>query len=158
MLKPFLAACAMATALVMTGCSTTESMHSSPHASHHRDNMGLYQRQWIATQINGNDIRMDRAAGRNPSIQFDARSHRYFGADGCNQIQGRFESEGRQLRIGQSASTMMACYGRNASISRQYNDALAQTTSYRLRGHELKFLDRSGNVVASFVTVIQPLP
>ena len=44
------------------------------------------------------------------------------------------------------------------TISREYNDALAQTNRYEVKGHELKFLDKSGQTLVEFVTVIQPLP
>ena len=44
------------------------------------------------------------------------------------------------------------------TISREYNDALAQTNRYEVKGHELKFLDKSGQTLVKFLTVIQPLP
>ncbi|ENX17169.1 hypothetical protein F895_01109 [Acinetobacter sp. CIP 64.2] len=158
MLKPFLTTCTLAIAVAMTGCATTESLHTSPNASQ-KESIGLYNRNWIATQINGVEIKSNDLSGKRPAIQFDAKGKRFFGADGCNQIQGSFESQGSILRLGPIASTMMACIGNdNSTLSRQYANALASTTSYELKGHELKFMDPSGKVLVSFVTVIQPLP
>lgn len=158
MLKPFLTSCTLAVAVVMTGCTTTESLHTSPNASQ-KESIGLYNRTWIATEINGVEIKSNDLSGKRPSIQFDAQAKRFFGADGCNNIQGSFESQGSLLRLGSVASTMMACIGQdNSQLSRQYTDALASTTNYELKGHELKFMDASGKVLVSFVTVIQPLP
>lgn len=158
MLKPFLTTCTLAIAVAMTGCAITESLHTSPNASQ-KESIGLYNRNWIATQINGVEIKSNDLSGKRPAIQFDAKGKRFFGADGCNQIQGSFESQGSILRLGPIASTMMACIGNdNSALSRQYANALASTTSYELKGHELKFMDPSGKVLVSFVTVIQPLP
>ena len=158
MLKPFLTTCTLAIAVAMTGCATTESLHTSPNASQ-KESIGLYNRNWIATQINGVEIKSNELSSKRPAIQFDAKGKRFFGADGCNQIQGSFESQGSILRLGPIASTMMACIGNdNSTLSRQYANALASTTSYELKGHELKFMDPSGKVLVSFVTVIQPLP
>ncbi|EXB45974.1 META domain-containing protein [Acinetobacter sp. 1000160] len=158
MLKPFLTTCTLAIAVAMTGCAATESLQTSPNASQ-KESIGLYNRNWIATHINGVEIKSNDLSGKRPAIQFDAQGKRFFGADGCNQIQGTFESQGSILRLGPIASTMMACIGKdNSALSRQYANALASTTNYELKGHELKFRDASGKVLVSFVTVIQPLP
>lgn len=158
MLKPFLTTCTLAIAVAMTGCAATESLQTSPNASQ-KESTGLYNRNWIATHINGVEIKSNDLSGKRPAIQFDAQGKRFFGADGCNQIQGTFESQGSILRLGPIASTMMACIGKdNSALSRQYANALASTTNYELKGHELKFMDASGKVLVSFVTVIQPLP
>lgn len=157
MLKTFLTSGTLAVVVAMTGCTTTESLQTSPNAST-KESIGLYNRTWIATQINGTDVTSSDLSGKRPAIQFDAKAKRFFGADGCNQIQGSFESQGSILRLGPIASTMMACIGKdNSALSRQYANALASTTNYELKGHELRFMDTSGKVLVSFVTVIQPL-
>lgn len=158
MLKPLLTSCTLAIAVAITGCASSESLQTSPNASQ-KQSIDLYNRTWIATQINGVEVKTNDLSNKRPAIQFDAKAKRFFGADGCNQIQGTFESQGAVLRLGPIASTMMACLGNdNSALSRQYSHALASTTSYELKGHELKFLDASGQVLVSFVTVIQPLP
>lgn len=158
MLKTLLTSCTLAVAVVMTGCATTDSLQTSPQASQ-KESIGLYNRTWIATQINGVEVKSNDLSGKRPAIQFDAKEKRFFGADGCNQIRGSFESQGSILRLGPIASTMMACIGNdNSALSRQYANALASTTNFELKGHELKFLDASGRVLVTFVTVIQPLP
>ncbi|QER40617.1 META domain-containing protein [Acinetobacter suaedae] len=158
MLKPFLTSCTLAVAVAMTGCATTESLNTSPNASQ-KETINLYNRMWTATHINGIEVKSNELSNKRPSIQFDAQAKRFFGADGCNNIQGSFESQGTILRLGPVASTMMACIGKdNSDLSRQYANALAATTNYELKGHELNFLDASGQVLVSFVTVIQPLP
>jgi len=158
MLKPLLASCTLAVAIIMTGCTTTESLSTSPNASQ-KETINLYNRTWIATHINGIEVKSNELSIKRPSIQFDAQAKRFLGADGCNNIQGSFESQGAILRLGAVASTKMACIGKdNNDLSRQYANALAATTNYQLKGHELKFLDASGQVLVTFVTVVQPLP
>ncbi|NAR37348.1 META domain-containing protein [Acinetobacter haemolyticus] len=113
----------------------------------------------LSTHINGIEVKSNELSIKRPSIQFDAQAKRFFGADGCNNIQGSFESQGAILRLGAVASTKIACIGKdNNDLSRQYANALAATTNYQLKGHELKFLDASGQVLVTFVTVVQPLP
>ncbi|MCH7335572.1 META domain-containing protein [Acinetobacter sp. NIPH 2699] len=158
MLKACLTSCTLAVAVVMTGCTATEALHSSPNASQ-KQSIDLYNRTWIATQINGVEVESNDLSGKRPSIQFDAQAKRFSGADGCNKILGSFESSANQLKIGPITSTKMACIGNdNAALSRQYTDALTHTASYQLKGHELQFLDNSGKVLVSFVTAIQPRP
>ncbi len=56
------------------------------------------------------------------------------------------------------ASTKMACIGQdNSDLSRPYANALAATTNYEQKGHELKFRDASGQALVSFVTMMQTL-
>ena len=116
----------------------------------------LFERPWITTEINGKFIEVD--SPNRPAIYFDAKNKRFAGADGCNKIQDSFDSNNQHLKLGQIASTLMACHGAQDTISREYNDALAQTNRYEVKGHELKFLDKSGQTLVKFVTVIQPLP
>ncbi|ENW97146.1 META domain-containing protein [Acinetobacter sp. NIPH 298] len=158
MLKTLLTSSTLAVAVVMSGCAGTESLHTSSNASQ-KESIGLYNRTWVATQINGVEIESNALSGKQPSIQLDAQAKRFSGADGCNKIFGSFESNAKQLQLGPIASTKMACIGNdNATLSRQYSDALTNTASYKIKGHELQFLDSSGKALVSFMTVTQPLP
>ncbi|ENU31735.1 hypothetical protein F991_00504 [Acinetobacter sp. CIP-A165] len=158
MLKTLLTSSTLAVAVVMSGCAATESLHISSNASQ-KESIGLYNHTWVATQINGVDIKTDGPSHQKPAIQFDANTKRFSGADGCNKIFGSFESSAKQLQLGPIASTRMACIGNdNATLSRQYSDALTNTTSYKIKGHELQLLDSSGKALVSFMTVTQPLP
>ena len=116
----------------------------------------LFERPWIGTEINGKFIEVD--SPNRPAIYFDAKNKRFAGADGYNKIQGSFDSSNQHLQLGQIASSLIACHGAQDTISREYNDALAQANRYEVKGHELKFLDKSGQTLVKFVTVIQPLP
>lgn len=154
MLKAFLTASSLAATLAFTGCTAMDSV-MSPHQPS-KPAISLYNTPWIATEVNGTKIQLDNL--NRPALSFDSTGKRFGGADGCNKIQGSFETNGQQLSLGQIAGTLMACYGDQDKVSRQFNDALAKTDRYTIKGHELSLRDKSGKTLAKFVTVIQPLP
>jgi heat shock protein HslJ len=82
-------------------------------------------------------------------IQFDRSSGRVSGSGGCNRVSGSFTRTGVALKIGQLASTRMACAepARGASEA-QFLAALQSTASYRLAPGRLALLDASGRTVA----------
>ena len=152
MVKKFLAASTLAATLAFTGCASLESSLNANSSTA----IALQNTPWFATEVNGTKIQLDNP--NRPTLSFDTDSKRFGGADGCNKIQGSYETKGQQLSLGQIAGTLMACHGVQDTVSRQFNEALAKTDRYEIKGHELKFLDKSGQTLVKFVTVIQPLP
>ena len=63
MLKTLLTSCTLAVAVVMTGCATTDSLQTSAQASQ-KESIGLYNRTWIATQINGVEVKSNDLSGK----------------------------------------------------------------------------------------------
>jgi len=91
------------------------------------------------------------APGNGAQVQFDRSSGRVSGSGGCNRISGSFTRTGVALRIGQMASTRMACADpvRGANEA-QFISALQTTATYRLAGPgRLALLDASGRTVAT---------
>jgi putative lipoprotein len=91
------------------------------------------------------------APGSEAQVQFDAASGRVSGSGGCNRMSGAFTRSGVTLRIGQLASTRMACIDpARAATEAQFISALERTASYRLAGPgRLALLDASGRTVAT---------
>jgi len=101
---------------------------------------------WRLAQLGDEPI----APGGDAQIQFDRSSGRVSGSGGCNRVSGSFTRSGIALKIGQLASTRMACPDpvRGANEA-QFISALQSTASYRLAGpSRLALLDASGRTVA----------
>jgi len=101
---------------------------------------------WRLAQLGDEPI----APGGDAQIQFDRSSGRVSGSGGCNRVSGSFTRSGITLKIGQLASTRMACPDpvRGANEA-QFISALQSTASYRLAGpSRLALLDASGRTVA----------
>jgi putative lipoprotein len=102
---------------------------------------------WRLVQLGSEPV----APGADAQIQFDRNSGRVSGSGGCNRLSGSFTRSGIALRIGQLASTRMACTDpvRGASEA-QFISALQGTASYRLAGPgRLALLDATGRTVAT---------
>ncbi|MDH6591868.1 heat shock protein HslJ [Variovorax sp. TBS-050B] len=102
---------------------------------------------WRLAQLGNEPV----APGGEAQVQFDASSGRVSGSGGCNRVSGAFTRSGISLRIGQLASTRMACTDPvRAATEAQFIAALQNTASYRLAGPgRLALLDASGRTVAT---------
>ncbi|MDP9601924.1 META domain-containing protein [Variovorax sp. NFACC27] len=128
-----LAAAALTTAL--TGCGSGISLDEPIEGP-----------AWQLVQLGDEPV----APGSGAQVQFDRSSGRVSGSGGCNRISGTFTRTGVALKIGQMASTRMACTdpARGANEA-QFISALQSATSYRLAGPtRLALLDASGRTVA----------
>ncbi|MET3913562.1 heat shock protein HslJ [Variovorax sp. OAS795] len=102
---------------------------------------------WRLVQLGSEPV----APGGEAQVQFDRSSGRVSGSGGCNRVSGSFTRSGVALRIGQLASTRMACADpvRGANEA-QFISALQATASYRLAGPgQLALLDATGRTVAT---------
>ncbi|MFM9924094.1 META domain-containing protein [Variovorax sp. H27-G14] len=101
---------------------------------------------WRLVQLGEEPI----APGSEAQVQFDRSSGRVSGSGGCNRISGTYTRSGATLKIGQMASTRMACPDpARGGTEAQFVSALQSTASYRLAGPgRLALLDASGRTVA----------
>ncbi|MFS2205298.1 META domain-containing protein [Variovorax sp. Varisp36] len=105
---------------------------------------------WQLVQLGDEPV----APGSGAQVQFDRSSGRLSGSGGCNRLSGTFTRSGISLKIGQLASTRMACAdpARGANEA-QFISALQSTASYSLAGPErLALLNASGRAVATLST------
>ncbi|SEK71055.1 Heat shock protein HslJ [Variovorax sp. YR750] len=128
-----LAAAALTTAL--TGCGSGISLDEPIEGP-----------AWQLVQLGDEPV----APGSGAQVQFDRSSGRVSGSGGCNRISGTFTRTGVALKIGQMASTRMACTDPTRGANEaQFISALQSATSYRLAGPtRLALLDASGRTVA----------
>ncbi|RQO49527.1 heat-shock protein [Variovorax sp. KBW07] len=100
---------------------------------------------WRLAQLGDEPI----GPGSDAQIQFDRSSGRVSGSGGCNRVSGSFTRSGITLKIGQLASTRMACADPTRGANEaQFLAALQSTASYRLAPGRLALLDASGRTVA----------
>ena len=105
---------------------------------------------WWLTQLNGQPVETGREPQRDPQVAFDRSSGRVSGSGGCNRLSGAFTRSGSALRIGQLASTKMACVdAARGDIEAQFLQALQTAATYRLAGpQQLVLLDEGGRTLA----------
>ncbi len=105
---------------------------------------------WWLTRLNDQPIAPGNEPQRDPQVTFERSSGRVSGSGGCNRITGAFTRTGSTLRIGQMASTRMACVdAARSNTEAQFVQALQTTTSYRLAGPDrLNLLNANGQTVA----------
>lgn len=129
---PVLATTALLTAL--TGCGSGISLDEPIEGP-----------LWRLAQLGDEPI----APGSEAQIQFDRSSGRVSGSGGCNRVSGSFTRSGVALKIGQLASTRMACADPTRGANEaQFLSALQSTASYSLAPGRLALLDAGGRTVA----------
>lgn len=129
---PVLATTALLTAL--TGCGSGISLDEPIEGP-----------LWRLAQLGDEPI----APGSEAQIQFDRSSGRVSGSGGCNRVSGSFTRSGVTLKIGQLASTRMACADPTRGANEaQFLSALQSTASYSLAPGRLALLDTGGRTVA----------
>ena len=110
----------------------------------HRDLAGP---RWRLASLAGEPVASN--AGREaPYLIFDGDG-RVAGFDGCNRLNGRYESGGTALTLSEMASTMMACPEGMQQADR-FRAALGQAAGYRLAETRLELHDESGALLATF--------
>lgn len=122
--------------------STTERCNSQ------RASAALEDTYWKLVRVD--EAPVEAAAGeRNPYVLLSSADKRIGGFSGCNQVTGGYQLDGKRLKLGPLAGTMMACAG-GMRRERAFLDALGATASWRVVGGDLKLLDDGGRAVAQF--------
>lgn len=108
-----------------------------PDAEPDRDDAGtLFGRRWMLTEIDSVAIRSAK-----PYIEFERESNRFSGDSGCNRISGRFERQGRNLRLSQVISTKRACLDTGDQLTEtDFLRRLEQVNRFQIDGDVLRLL------------------
>lgn len=105
---------------------------------------------WRLEQLGDNPVTPTGDPQRDAQLQFDRNNGKVSGSGGCNRVTGTFQRSGSTLKMGQLASTRMACAdpARGANEA-QFFAALQSTASYRLQGNSrMTLLDSGGRTLA----------
>ena len=111
------------------------------------DKASLTGTYWRPVEIDGKP--MGLAAGqREPHLMLASeRTMRGFG--GCNQLQGRYELQGNELRFTGTATTRMFCQ-ESMDQEAAFLQAIEATATYAIVGETLELYDRNGRLLARF--------
>lgn len=102
-------------------------------------NAALKETYWKIVALNGAPVQAEEKA-REPSIVF-RNDGRFSATAGCNRMNGGYVAKGRAIRIGPTASTMMACPPPLAERERSLAQALAAVRSWAIAGPALVLYD-----------------
>jgi heat shock protein HslJ len=115
-------------AFAVGGCTTPEGGAAGAGATKPAAPTGgnaLRGVEWKVAEIGGAPI----VANSQPTIQFE--DGRVFGAASCNRFMGGYEiGEGVSIKLGQMASTMMACPDPLMAQETRFLELLGAVTSY----------------------------
>jgi len=117
-------------------------------------NMTDYQlenNRWELVELMGNEISVNDNQ-KTPFIVFDVETARFSGNAGCNNFFGGYElMEGSRIKMGNAASTMMACP--DMSIEDQFLKVLGQVDNYNVSDSTLSLNRARMAPLARFVAV-----
>ncbi len=87
---------------------------------------------------------------REAHLVLESASHRLSGSTGCNRLVGSYRLDGQSLRVGQTATTRMACDANIAAVEQKFAKALDATRTWNIKGDHLELYDASGALAARF--------
>lgn len=105
---------------------------------------------WVLKKVTGNLIDIKKL--KQIDLEFNIKTNKFYGTDGCNRIFGGFEKlTNEKLIFGQIASTRMAC--RNMKISYAYLNYLKKVKSYKIKNLKLYLLDEDNKTLLEYLKV-----
>ncbi len=141
-------------ALATTACQTTGDRPAEETADATISKAELSAFKWALTELNGEPIEKGES-GQVPYLIFRSEAGRIAGSGGCNRLMGAYElNDAGELRLGQIASTMMACDNLQQEIA--FLQVLDQHHNWQLSGPSLQLSDDQGTRLALFEAA--PLP
>lgn len=114
----------------LTGCKSQRGINNVSNS----DN-SIEGKKWILTELMGQKI--DISQFPKPAfIQFDKESGKVSGTSSCNNFFGPYELlEGNRIKLGDIASTMMACP--EGTIEGKFFEMLSQADNYTVNDSKL---------------------
>jgi copper homeostasis protein (lipoprotein) len=84
-----------------------------------------------------------------PHLVLYSEGQRVSGFGGCNNFNGSFSVDGREIAFGHLAATAMACPN-TEDLEMKYMTALGNASTWRKTAHHLELYDQAGELVARF--------
>ena len=120
----------------------------------------LEQTDWELSKLNTYPTGAIPKIGRSLSLGFN--QGRVYGFNGCNNFNSGYSQNERRatlsIKTNQMASTLMACMPPVEKVSKAFQQALQNTTHYKMMGRELVLIDKRGKTLARFSKPITELP
>lgn len=97
----------------------------------------LTGKRWTLIEIEGESVNVDE-----PFIEFDVRTRRFTGSDGCNRFSGSYTVRGTSLTLGRPVGTKRACLDEAVrKLETRFNRALARVNQFEIQGSRLTLYD-----------------
>ncbi len=99
--------------------------------------VGITEKTWVLTELNGNPISSDSSSQKIPQIVFGSADNKFSGNTGCNPMAGTYQlKEGNRILLSAIISTKMACMN-SMETEGLFLKALEQVDNYTLTGDTL---------------------
>lgn len=138
----------MRNAFVILALCAAISACQSPIAANHysQDLLG----KWRISNIN-----QHKALNYSTAYLRFARNGELSGNNSCNEFDGHYRLNGKQLNIDASHGVMKACVDALMAQQQQLNDVLPQVQQLKLKGNQLQLLDSNQQVLLKLVRAPQ---
>jgi putative lipoprotein len=105
---------------------------------------------WVLKKVKNNAIDIKKL--KQIDLEFNMKTNKFYGTDGCNRIFGGFkEFTNDKLIFGPIASTRMACS--NMKISYEYLNYLKKVKSFKIENLKLYLLDEDNKTLLEYLKV-----
>lgn len=95
---------------------------------------GWGHQQWVVVEMKG--VPVQQSGGRRDAhITFDVTPKRFSGNGGCNQINGNYRVDKKEIRFTEILSTKMSC--NDIDFENTFLSTLASIDRYEVRGSDL---------------------
>ena len=104
---------------------------------------GWARQRWVVTEMKGIPVQLS-GGRRDAFIRFETDDKRFTGNGGCNQINGGYAVDKKEIRFGEVVSTKMSC--EDIAFESTFLDLLSKVDRFEQKGNDL-FLKRKKEVL-----------
>ena len=109
----------------------TTAFNCSPKLS---PDSGWGNQQWVVVEMKG--VPVQQSGGRRDAhISFDVTAKRFSGNGGCNQINGNYSLDKKEIKFTELLSTKMSC--NDIEFENTFLSTLSSIDRYEVRGNDL---------------------
>lgn len=128
MKKIFFALCVAVAAFAMNSCCSQPDLAG----------------KWVVESIDGLEV---AGTVESPFLEFDVEKGRVHGNTGVNLVNSTFTQNGKSLKFGMGATTMMAGPEAAMKMEQDFLKAFEAVASAKMKDGKLELADKDGNVV-----------
>ena len=112
-------------------CMVVVSVSCSPKLS---PDAGWAGQRWVVTEMKGIPVQLS-GGRRDAFIRFENNEKRFTGNGGCNQINGSYALDKKDIKFGQVVSTKMSC--EDIAFEGTFLDLLNKVDRFEQKGNDL---------------------
>jgi len=96
--------------------------------------VGWTRQRWVVTEMKGIPVQLS-GGRRDAFIRFESDEKRFTGNGGCNQINGTYALDKKEIKFGQVVSTKMSC--EDIAFEGTFLDLLSKVDRFEQKGNDL---------------------